>query len=55
MKKFRPYKEVITHFLDLRNAVAAHANPKPPFILNEDQLFEIQKLADSMIADLIKP
>jgi hypothetical protein len=55
MSKFRPYEKVITHFLDLRNAVAAHANPKPPFILNEDQLFEIQKLAESMIVDLIKP
>ena len=55
MRKFRPYEEVITHFLDLRNAVAAHANPKPPFILDEDQVFEIQKLAESMIVDLIKP
>ena len=55
MRKFRSYEEVISHFLDLRNAVAAHANPKPPFILNEDQLFEIQNLAESMIADLIKP
>jgi len=54
-KKFRSYEEVIAHFLKLRNAVAAHANPKPPFVLNEDQLFEIQKLAESMIADLIKP
>jgi len=54
-KKFRSYEEVITHFLKLRNAVAAHANPKPPLVLNEDQLFEIQKLAESMIVDLIKP
>jgi hypothetical protein len=53
-KKFRSCEEVITHFLKLRNAVAAHANPKPPFVLNGEQLFEIQKLVESMIAGLIK-
>jgi len=41
--------------LDTRNAVAAHANPSPPFPLSEDQVFELQKLAGSMVYDSIMP
>jgi hypothetical protein len=38
------YRELILHFLDIRNAVAAHANPGSPkkFWISEDNLMEIQ-------------
>jgi hypothetical protein len=38
------YRDLIGHFLDLRNSVAAHANPSPPKsrVLTEDAVFEIQ-------------
>lgn len=49
------YVEMITAFLDVRNAVAAHANPSPPFALTEDQVFELQNLAGSMIYESIMP
>ena len=49
------YEELIAAFLDTRNAVAAHANPSPPFPLSEDQVFELQKLAGSMVYDSIMP
>jgi hypothetical protein len=53
-KRWR-FEELIRHYLDLRNAVAAHANPKPPFTLREDQVFEIQLLVKSMLHDAAKP
>jgi hypothetical protein len=39
-----PYLDLIMHFLDIRNTVAAHANPSPPkkFWISEDNLMEIQ-------------
>ncbi len=43
------YKELIGRYLDLRNAVAAHANPAAPLSLREDQVFEIQRLAEHML------
>ena len=49
------YEELIAAFLDTRNAVAAHANPSPPFPLSEDQVFELQNLAGSMVYDSIMP
>jgi len=53
-KRWR-FDELISHYLDLRNAVAAHANPKPPFTLREDQVLEIQLLVKSMLHDVAKP
>lgn len=49
------YGELIETFLDTRNAVAAHANPVPPFPLSEDQVFELQNLAGCMIYESIMP
>jgi len=38
------YSDLITHFLRIRNTVAAHANPSPPkrFLISEDSLIEVQ-------------
>jgi hypothetical protein len=47
------FDELITRYLSIRNAVAAHANPKPPFLLREDQVFEIQLLVKSMLYNAI--
>jgi hypothetical protein len=52
-KKRWRFDELITHYLRVRNAVAAHANPKPPFTLREDQVFEIQRLVESMLYDAV--
>ncbi len=43
-KELIGFEELISHFLDLRNTVAAHANRKPPdhLLLSEDTLYEIQ-------------
>ncbi len=41
--------DLISLYLDTRNAVAAHANPKPPFNLHEDQVYEIQRLVEHML------
>src|SRR5262249_11533532 len=49
-KRWR-FDELITRYLDVRNAVAAHANPRPPFPLREDQVLEIQRLVASMLYD----
>jgi hypothetical protein len=49
-KRWR-FDELITKYLDVRNAVAAHANPTPPFALREDQVFELQHLVKSMLYD----
>jgi hypothetical protein len=50
------YRDLILHFLDLRNAVAAHANlaPPPRFVLSEDNLFEIQLFVTSLIGDALQ-
>jgi hypothetical protein len=47
--------ELIADFLDTRNAVAAHANPSPPFPLAEDQVFELQNLAGAMLYESMMP
>lgn len=49
-KKWR-FDELIDRYLDLRNAVAAHANPSAPFQLREDQVFELQLLVAQMLYD----
>jgi hypothetical protein len=49
-KRWR-FDELIAHYLRVRNAVAAHANPRPPFPLREDQVLEIQRLVASMLYD----
>jgi len=45
------YKEIIKHFLDIRNCVAAHSNRKPPekFQIIEDNIFEIQHFLDELL------
>ena len=43
------YPELIAFYLDVRNAVAAHANPRPPFRLTEDQVLELQRLVSYML------
>lgn len=50
------YGEMIRHFLDVRNAVAAHANPTPPrhLMLSEDNLFEIQRFVTYLIGDALE-
>ena len=45
------FDELIIRYLDVRNAVAAHANPSPPFALREDQVLEIQRLVANMLYD----
>lgn len=49
-KRWR-FDELIGRYLDIRNAVAAHANPSPPFRLWEDQVFELQRLVKKMLHD----
>lgn len=59
-KRFITYSAIVKHFLDIRNVVAAHANPSPPeqFLISEDSLIEIQlfllELCSKVIGD-IKP
>lgn len=48
-RKWWSYRDLIVRYLRVRNAVAAHANPNPPFALAEDQVHEIQLLARSML------
>jgi hypothetical protein len=50
------YRDLILHFLKLRNAVAAHANPSPPphFLLSEDNLFEIQLFVTHLIGGALE-
>jgi hypothetical protein len=60
--KWRSYHEVFSsrrrnwthvslleHYLDIRNAVAAHGNIMPPFALAEDQVYELQALAGELL------
>lgn len=54
-KKWWSYADLIAYYLDLRNAVSAHGNPSPPHIVMEDQVFEIQYLLQSMLADILIP
>jgi hypothetical protein len=54
-RKLWKYKDIIAHYLKLRNAVSAHGNPSPPYTVMEDQVFEIQYLLQSMLADILIP
>jgi hypothetical protein len=54
-KKWWSYEDLIADYLRLRNAVSAHGNPSPPHIVMEDQVFEIQYVLQSMIADILIP
>jgi hypothetical protein len=49
------YEEIISYYLDLRNAVSAHGNPSPPHIVMEDQVFEIQYILHSMLLKILLP
>lgn len=49
------YEEVIVRYLNLRNAVAAHGSLKPPRIITDDQVFEIQLLVEDMLGHLLYP
>ncbi|EIV99900.1 hypothetical protein [Thermoanaerobacter siderophilus] len=44
------YGELLVHFLKLRNAVAAHHNKKPPVIITEDNICEIQNFLVELIS-----
>lgn len=54
-RKWWSYEKLIAHYLTLRNAVAAHGNPSPRYIVMEDQVLEIQYLLRSMIAEIVFP
>ena len=49
------YKDLASHFLDLRNIVAAHGNRKPPenAKLIEDNVFEIQRFLLELLSTAI--
>jgi hypothetical protein len=50
------FEELLEHFLDMRNVVAAHGNRKPPkhFLITPDNLFEIQRFASHLIHQAIE-
>lgn len=52
-RKERSYKNMVLHYLDIRNSVAAHGNIKPPTIITSDQLYEIQLFTRTMIHDVV--
>lgn len=54
-KRFWKYEDIISHYLKLRNAVAAHGNIDPPNIIMEDQVFEIQLLLKNMFTEILYP
>ncbi|MGF7431898.1 hypothetical protein PQV03_14185 [Thermoanaerobacterium thermosaccharolyticum] len=43
------YGDLLAHFLKLRNTVAAHHNKKPPTIITEDSICEIQEFLIELI------
>jgi hypothetical protein len=51
------FSDLIKHFLDVRNVVAAHSNPNPPpqFYLAEDTIFELQAFLSEICLILIGP
>lgn len=51
--RFWKYADLIDYFLVLRNSVAAHANPGAPYIIMEDQVYEIQRLVVSMLSQVL--
>lgn len=50
------FEELLEHFLDMRNVVAAHGNRKPPkhFLITPDNLFEIQRFASHLIHQAVE-
>lgn len=50
------YSDLIKHFLDIRNVVAAHSNSKPPrnFILSEENVYEIQSFVEELIYKVVQ-
>ena len=50
------YGELISHFLRIRNAVAAHGNRQPPkdLIVSEDSILEIQEFLWELIWKALK-
>lgn len=48
-RKFWSLPLIISKYLKLRNSVAAHGNIQPPFQINEDQVFEIQRITEHML------
>ena len=49
------YEAILQYYLDIRNAVAAHGNLAPPFRLAEDQVLEIQRLAEDILYQVAFP
>jgi len=49
------YCEMIKHFLEMRNVVAAHGNRNPPrrFFISQDNLYEIQAFVAEMFCKAI--
>src|SRR5262249_42231495 len=45
------YRDMILHFLDIRNATAAHSNrtPPPSLMVTEDTVYEIQWFVSELI------
>ncbi len=54
--RYCSFEEILEHFLDMRNVVAAHGNRKPPksFLITPDNLFEIQRFASHLIHQAIE-
>lgn len=54
-EEYISYSDIIKHFLDIRNAVAAHANPSPPnhFHISEDSLIEVQLFLSELCAGVL--
>lgn len=52
----RTFEEMLKHFLEMRNIVAAHGNQRPPqnFLITQDNLFEIQRFASHLIYQAIE-
>lgn len=48
------YGELLAHFLKLRNVVAAHHNKKPPVIITEDNIHEIQAFLLELICKALE-
>lgn len=53
-QKIQSYSGVISRFLVLRNSVAAHANPRSPKIIIQDQVLEIQLLLKEMLVRILE-
>lgn len=54
-QKWWSYEKLIQYYLKLRNAVSAHGNPSPKHIVMEDQVFELQYVLKSILADILIP